>query len=174
MIKPEILTLEFRSREFSFERGSVWLIASDWEEGPLSRQEVPSALPLEQNRIEKAPVCRPGEFQLIFEKLSAIRRSDGRTFVVPAFLVPELVRISNYDITKGTAIIALEPDGPYQLTLFDPRDHRPLAHWPFSFSANASNFRIDTDERGAIIFLSKPTLYRLELKKNMGMTIVPV
>jgi len=169
------LLLELRSRKFSFERGGVGLVAPDWEEALLS-QQVPGALKLEHNRIADAPVDRPGQFLLILGDLSVVRKSDGRTFSVPAFF--EVVTLTDRDIADSTAIIPLEPDGLYQIALFDPAKHRPLAHRRLSFSLMASNFvydaGFDTDDAGKITFLGKPTRFRIEIERDMGVTIMPI
>src|SRR2546428_122850 len=118
------MTLEFTSRAFSFERAIVYLVGPDWEEAVLSREEIPVALHAEQNSIEGVSIERPGQFQLIMAKLSVRRRSDGRAFSVPMLFA--LVTISDHDIANGKAVIPIEPDGVYQITLFDSREHRPL------------------------------------------------
>ena len=170
------MLLELRSREFSFERGGASLIAPDWEEVALRSQQIPAVLQLEHNRIADAPIDRPGQFLLILGGLSVVRKSDERTFFVSGFV--EVVSVNDHDISNGRTIIPLEPDGLYQITLFDPAEHRPLAHRRLSFSLIASNFvyntGFDTDDAGAITFLGKPTRFRIEIERDMGLTVVPI
>jgi hypothetical protein len=170
------MLLELRSRRFSFERGGVGLIPPNWEEVALVNEYIPSALQLEHNRITDAPIDRAGQFLLILGDLSVVRKSDERTFLVSAFF--EVVSINDHDIAHGTTIIPLEPDGLYQITVFDPAEHRPLAHRRLSFSLMSSNFgydtAFDTDDAGRITFLDKPTLFRIEIERDMGVTIIPI
>ena len=92
-----------------------------------------------------------------------------------------LVNISQNDISNGTTIVPLEPDGVYQVTLFDPREHRPLAHRRLTLYANTAtsafgtNFGIDADDTGTITFLvGHPTLYHIEIERDVGLTILPI
>jgi hypothetical protein len=170
------MLLELRSREFSFERGEAGLVPQDWEKLALLGQWVPDTLQLEHNRIAGAPVDRPNQFLLLLGGLSVVRKSDRQTFSVPWFV--EVVNVQDRDTADGTAIIPVEPDGLYQITVFDPAEHRPLAHRRLSFSLISSTFAyetgVDTDDAGRITFLGKPTMFRIEIERDMGLTILPI
>jgi hypothetical protein len=109
--------------------------------------------------------------------LSVVRKSDQRKFSVSSFV--DIVNVQDRDLADGTAIIPLEPDGLYQITLFDSTEHRPLAHRRLSFSLMSSTSfvyetGVDTDDAGRITFLGKPTMFRIGIERDMGMTILPI
>jgi hypothetical protein len=170
------MLLELRSQKFSFERGEVGLVPQDWEKLALLGQWVPDTLQLEHNRIADAPVDRPNRFLLILGGLSVVRKSDQHTFSVSSFIAE--VNVQDRDMADGKAIIPMEPDGLYQITLFDPAEHRPLPQRRLSFSLISSTFvyetGVDTDDGGRITFLGKPTMFRIEIERDMGLTILPI
>lgn len=96
-----MITLEIRSEVFSFERATACLLPVQWESDLLDRDEAPSNVCLRNNRVEKVPIARAGDFLLMMADLSVARRSDGRLFTVPAFVAPEPIHLGEDDLVRG-------------------------------------------------------------------------
>jgi len=131
-------------------------------------------LQLQQGEVKDASVEGPGDFQLLLANLSIARFSDKRTFFVPLFLAPALIRIGEAEIMNGTTVVSIQSDGLFCVTLFDPHERKPLAHGKLKLSVDTSTFTVHADENGDVVFLNMPTSYRIQLGADMGMTIVPI
>lgn len=178
------MELVLKSQRFSFEEGDSCIVSANWEAELKQGQEAPQPVRLEKDHIRNAPVTRIGTYFLVLGGLSVIRLADRRRFFVPAFFAPEAVTITDSDLENGTALLSLEPDGPYSLTLFDTLEHRPIVNQTLSLfvdpwhglgnqpSRLATSLRVSTDDAGTVVFLDQPTLCRIKIGPGMGFTVI--
>ena len=139
------------SQSFSFQHGNAILLDSEWEEHGIPQTATVRESPLLDNTFDW-DIRAPGTFHLLLYKPMVTRVVDGQRFVIPKFVHPAVVTVTDEDVRQGTCTVPNEIEAVFRITVnkeATPTDKVTV------FLSTGVTLNLPVDKHGQTLYLGK-------------------
>lgn len=170
------MVLRLNSNRFTYKSGEATLLSIDWDEHLSEEMKYPEIVVESRLSPENEIRCdlkSPGSFSLTIRDLTIVRLSDNREFLIPWFLAPREIVVTESQLTAGWMSFTLDPEGVYRVLLIDS-ERQPLKNRELVLHAGQLTATLHAPDTGGALFLGNPTRFQFELEPGAGLEILPI